>query len=415
KIETQNAVDNAVLSVAAYRARVLNHLGRINREIGAFLYGGGPIIPFRWSPSFIIPVLGLEALDIVDKGSDTTRDLKEVFLKSMELGISNYSGHFTGIASSIGICPDMSPLAIIMCIKNSQKNVACLADMSHGGCSGMGYGTYNGEKYIKQVKLGVSLLGITQDIYRWGYPVMSSIVAQNVVSKNTKKAFAVPIPILSYGAFFLGLKRNKGVSYKKLKSVWATIPPSPLTGPGGHIHTWDPEDCGSNKKSWLYADTERFNKYNKITLGVTKEIKDTIYGISFFGNIEWPRLYSFASAAAYNPSGSMFPIGKSDKIKPVFKNYHKAKNPGWKAHLVPDFNMLVFYLFGRDAGSDPPSPNEENLNINEIKLEGTDIYESIKDILVNKLSSKMQTIMRKYEGKIKDNLPYLEQIQRYIS
>jgi hypothetical protein len=95
--------------------------------------------------------------------------------------------------------------------------------------------------------------------------------------------------------------------------------------------------------SWLYAQTNRFDKAQRIVVEAYKfPFVGSNKGYPFFGDflgITWPSIHTVAAAGVYNTKGAMFPRdqeGSGDSISVVIKRYREGSdNGGWDAHLIP--------------------------------------------------------------------------------
>jgi len=305
KMMVQNAADNAALSIAAYRARVLNKLGQINYLIGCALYG-------------------------------------------TEAGLTNFY-NFAIIGGPYGVCPQVGAPILPMRFVDDKQKVACAGDMLTHFCSGTDMGsngpTKNLVSAIRNLVKGMVTVG---DSIRLPYPGGSVILARDIARKqeiNGKGEETGPNTVVPLAGLSLGLKRNQsGIKYYQVKSFCISIPPIPIVLPPGlHTHWWTLEDYAEEEKAWLYGYEKDFYKNHKIIVQVTKNNKSPGYplGAGLLGGIQWPDIMAISAAAVYNDGGPMFPIedveekDASNKISPVIDEYKKAENKGWRAHLVP--------------------------------------------------------------------------------
>jgi len=319
----QNAADNAALSVAAYKARVLNELGYTNFLIGCLLRDGIP--GFTW---------GIATEE---------KPFWEFFG-----GIFNYDGFgFSG--SSYGSCPHSTFGFLPMMFHDNQKHVGSIFDMSHEGCPGMDTGFMSSSKNVERISQMVQGLIKLQDAIRLPFPMLSTNYARDIakrqqINANGKACGAdvITIDVLSdpyHKSLSLGLQRNKkGIRYFATDSFCLSIPPNPFI-PSGHSHAFWTSGSTLEEKSWLYADRDNFDKTCKIYMHAIKlGNSDSNKGYPLLGRwlgIEWPTIDATAAAAVYNTKGPMFPREESDTISPVMDEYVKAKKGGWYAHLVP--------------------------------------------------------------------------------
>lgn len=326
----QNAADNAALSVAVYKARVLNKLGKLNYLMAATLYDGK---------------IGL----------------LEALVGFPPLGLFNYY-LFGGFVGPYGVCPNEFAPAAYMLFWDDQKKVASLPDMGHGKCSGRDWGnpTY-GENidwirsHVAPVKDNVISFVDIQYKLRQPFPGIASFYAREIAKRqaiNSKgEGCGADHAIVLPGGLSLGLWRNEnGAKYYETTSICASPPPVPLIGfPGFHAHIfWTPQHPLPNLKrkhgyTWLYADRKRFTSSQKIIVTALKYGNSpSNKGYPLFGKwlgIEWPTITTFAAAGVYNREGPMFPLEEkghpSDRISPVLRAYERAKKGGWDAHLIP--------------------------------------------------------------------------------
>lgn len=303
----QNAADNAALSVAVYKARVLNKLGQLNFLIGCTLYG-------------------------------------------TEFGVSNYF-HGGVFAGPYGICSPV-PLYVPMAAVDDQQKIACVADIMSLGipkcAGGTGSGSGEASQAVSAIRNFAKGMVAAQDSLRLPFPGLAVVYANKIAKRQELNAdddeCGADLVAVTSG-LSLGLERNEnGIKYFKTKTTYVSIPPVPIVlPPGAHGHLWLTEDYAEEEKSWLYADKDKFYKNQKITVVATKYgDSDSNKGYPLIGNwfgISWPTVMTTASAGVYNTKGSMFPEetkgSPSDKISPVIKEYRKAEKGGWDAHLIP--------------------------------------------------------------------------------
>lgn len=304
----QNAADNAALSVAVYKARLLNKLGELNFLIGCALYG-------------------------------------------TEFGVTNY--HNFGVGGGVyGVCSGVGAPILPMVMVDNQQKIACIGDMVLTGipkcASGTGNGSGEASQTVSAIRNLVKGMVTVQDSLRLPFPGLAVIYANKIAKRqelnaNGDECGADLVAVTS--GLSLGLERNEnGIKYFKTKATYISIPPIPIVLPPGlHVHIWNAEDYAEEQKSWLYADKDKFYKDCKITVVATKYgDSDSNKGYPLIGNwfgINWPMIMTTASAGVYNTEGIMFPEetkgSPSDKISPVIKEYRKAEKGGWDAHLVP--------------------------------------------------------------------------------
>jgi hypothetical protein len=316
RIMMQNAADNAALSVATYRARVLNKLGRLNHTLACLLYG-------------------------------------------TEAGVSNYfyGGAFAG---PYGVCSPVPVYVPEMMVDNQQK-IAAVPDimlLGMGKCaSGTSSGSDETSQTISSIRNLVKGMVTMQDAIRLPYPGGAAVLANNIAKIQQKSADgsdtgadnAAVIPWGGANGYKLGLLRNEnGIKYFSTKTIYISVPPIPVVlPPGAHAHVWLTEEYAQEDKSWLYADKEEFYKHHKITVLATKNAgteSSYPFAAGLFGNITWPSIQTMASAAVYTSTentadGPMFTIEENgspgDKISPAIKAFRNAEKGGWDAHLVP--------------------------------------------------------------------------------
>jgi len=307
----QNAADNAAISVAVCKARLLNKLGAINLLIACQLYG-------------------------------------------TEEGLTNYSTFgFTLPVILYGFCTQVGP-ADIELIKDTQQRVGSIADVpaAHGGyCTGIDYGYHTSSKCIDILK-GLVHTGImVQNALIKEFQIRAEFIANSIANKqelNSRGEYAGAdyAAIVNPNCFLLQeLKRNmNGVGYCETDTLCISIPPNPFLPDGAHIHTFwtKPETPTDDSGSWLYGDSETFSANQKITVMAVKNgSSSSNKGYPVFAKwlgIQWPTITTYASARVYNRSGPMFPLENgrpSDSISAVIKAYRHAQNGGWDAQLVP--------------------------------------------------------------------------------
>jgi len=280
----QNAADNAALSVACYRARVLNKIGQLNFLIACALYG-------------------------------------------TEYGVSNW--HVFGAWAGPFGTPHPA-IYVPECLIDNQKKIAAVGDLLLASkptpCPGTGGGSGESSQIISGIRNLVKGMVTAQDSLRLPYPGLATIYANKIakrqeINANGDECGADNVIIL--------------------KAWWLSIPPIPIVLPQGlHLHFYQPKNYADEKKSWMYADKDEFNKNNKIVVIATKNSgsssnKGYPFGAWFFNLTDWPSIRTIAAAGVYNASGPMFVFKEEDKISPVIKAYRKAEKGGWDAHLVP--------------------------------------------------------------------------------
>ena len=308
----QNAADNAALSAAVSKARLLNQLGQLNYLMACALYG-------------------------------------------TEYGVSNYtSGGLTG--GVYGICMQGVGIADYKCVSDTQSRIGSVVDASHGGCSGTDEGPHETFRTISAIRNLVNGMIKTQDALVFQFrsdfalPVpsfnrISKIANAQMINSDSRNTIVDHIYVLNPGSVLLNdLVRNEnGVEFCKTKSFCVSVPPNAITPPGAHGHIYWTDDYMFQKKSWLYWDKSCFNDNMKITVvAVRNSNSDSNIGFPLLGkwlNIEWPTITVTASAGIYNREGAMFTVEEkgrpSDEILPVIRAYKNAQKGGWDAHLVP--------------------------------------------------------------------------------
>lgn len=191
----QNAADNAALSVAVYKARVLNKLGELNFLIGCALYG-------------------------------------------TEYGITTY--HPIVAAPGVyGVCTFPAWLVIPNSPDNQQK-VAFETD-SCLPCSGTDNQQTERSMTVSAIRNMVKGMVTVQDSLRLPFPGLAVIYANKIAKKqeinaNDDECGADLVAVTS--GLSLGLERNEnGIKYFKTKTTCISIPPIPIVLPPGlHIH-----------------------------------------------------------------------------------------------------------------------------------------------------------------------------------
>jgi hypothetical protein len=347
----QNVADNSALSVAVYKARVLNALGYLNYLMAATLYDG---------------VEGLKGAIVLDKAPKELRDnflFRYVMISGLE---SNYYGGGE-INSVYGVCRSKdSKVLLPMTVWNSQKRVGCKKDSGHtnGTCFGKELlGGGDGDKYINIIRDMVYGFYITQYMLKTPFPVYSTAIAYEIAkrqefdSADGKKekdeilAFVNPLIDPKHYSFSTGLSWNTNwIQYYKTLNFCVSIPPNPLLPNGKHTHgfiswaqPWKPAPAPHGfyeKHSWLYADNETFIKACRVYIAARKSSNGNGYPImgSWVG-IQWPEIETAAAASVYNKNGPMFPVerkgSQSDSIRQVINAYLDARDGGWEAHLIP--------------------------------------------------------------------------------
>lgn len=312
----QNAADNAALSVACYRARVLNKLGQINRILASTLFDG--------------PVGFGMAMGNMDP-----------------IGLTIYHS-FAITKGAWGACPQIGAPIMPQMLNNDATKVAHLFDMPHNFCPGTDNGSQTCDTFVKMTKGLVDMLSLAQKGLRIPYPGGAAILCKKIAKMQQKNAagdltgadMAAVIPWGGANGYKLGLEQSEKGVYFKTESLCISIPPNKAMPRGLHIHISNAEEMDSDQKTWLYANKDEFYKHHKITVLATKNAAAGYpFGKRLFGNISWPSIQTMASAAVYNDGGPMFVEYQKDKestkIKEVIEAYKKAEKKGWDAHLVP--------------------------------------------------------------------------------
>ena len=320
RIMMQNAADNAALSAAVYKARVINVLGAMNFAIGSYMYGP-ETSPFSLTWTYYKYVATVSMVSgIIGGGPHISVPLVPM-------------GGYPGVPHSLIDPPD------------SQKKIAGYMD------------TYqSGNSQIRGIKSMVDSLVSLQDGLMNAYAINIWAVVTRVAKgqeKNAQSELCSPDYTAIIGGTRLGLERNKGAIYHTSNNVgisqqaikWAVdaLLVVVLDLPVVIQDIYEATPWSNANKSWLYADKTVFDKSQKITVVCTKipesseQISQPIFS-KWFG-IKWPSIETVASAGVYNTVGSMFPVSNgtnaSDKISPVIKNYKETRKNGWDAHLVP--------------------------------------------------------------------------------
>lgn len=318
----QNAADNAALSIAVYKARVLNRVGKLNYQMACVLYDG--------------PYGLIEAIAGVDP-----------------VGTRNYSyyGEYNG---AYGTCSSWLAPAYFMRFSDNQQAVACMDDMSHGFCPGTDKGIFSSDKNVKLVKDYIDFAVKHQESIWRPFPGLAAIYAREIASRQEIDARGNPcgpkdlLDVLIPRGLSLGLKVNENkVKYYETYSVCISI-----EALGYHKHLFGtPHFTYESPKSWLYADITKFARSQKIVVTATKRSNaESNKGYPLLGKwlgIKWPDITVVAAAAVYNRNGPMFPLdypsNPSNKISRVWKEYQKSKKGGWDAHLVPIETPLTLH------------------------------------------------------------------------
>jgi len=314
----QNAVDNAALSAAVCKARLLNKLGQLNYLIGCALYG-------------------------------------------TEYGITNYNSY--GVTGGVyGICPQVVGAADFKCFTDTQKKIGSVLDASHSGCTGMDNGSAESERIIVSIRNLVNGLIKVQDAliaqYRFEFdnPVLSAnrmykiAQRQDQINVNSKIKYIIVINPESLSLNDI-VRNENGIDYCKTKSICISVPPNPITPAGIHGHAFWTADYVHERKSWLYADQESFFRNQKIiVVAGSNNDSESTKGYPVFGKwigLSWPAISVTAAAAVYNTQGPMFTVEQkgrpSDEISPVIKAYKRAEKGGWDAHLVPVEDLGIMH------------------------------------------------------------------------
>ncbi|MFH1367820.1 MAG: hypothetical protein ABII64_01710 [Elusimicrobiota bacterium] len=319
---TQNAADNAAVSAAVYRARALNTLGLMNNAIGALLYGGNDAVTsFCWTYHKYCVSVGLTGLP---------------------------AGAAIPLFPMGGLNPGDLPGEYA---EDNQKKVAGYFDT---------YGS-NDHLQVRLIKTAVEQLSKTQQlIAKTIYPVKVRLLANDIGKRQEKnRAGEYSGADLTYIArgTSLGLKTNtNGPEYHRSKKLgWpesflikgAINTLIALTGTPVEIkEIYQAERWSSGNSSWLYADKEEFDKNHKITVICERQEKGYPLLAGWFG-IKWPSIKTIAAAGTYNTAGPMFPVETnekpSDAISPVIREYQKAEDHGWDAHLAPVKQMGILH------------------------------------------------------------------------
>jgi len=324
----QNAADNAAISVAVYKARVLNTLGKMNYLIACALYGGengllsyheyaALVTPTGWPAGLPLPAypMGGFTPDYDPPGSGAPDSQKKV----------------TGLLDASGVWGDTTQVSIV---RKSVKSIVSLQNTLMAPFD----------------KKGVFL------------SILASEIARRQ-EKNSSGAFvACDFAVVNKG-YELGLLRNRnGIEYnrsKKLESIEAFLAKKAITFVLNAINipvevkeVFKSESWAQDRDSWLYADRESFARNQKVVVtAFKKSSSESSNGYPIFGSwlgISNPFYTTNAAAGLYNTGykakgkdtgGSMFPLEKngqpSNKISRVIIDYKRAEKGGWDAHLVP--------------------------------------------------------------------------------
>ncbi len=265
RIVMQNAADNAALSVAVYRARTLNLLGKANELMGTVLACGAfpMLVPL---PTYDIRYVG---------GS-----------------ISNFP----------------YPLSDVHCRGGFENSV-----------------DYAG---VNRIRFTVRSLSNFQKALVWAYPVQSLAVAQSIGKRQELNASNEPsgadrvllIPghlaesltegLASPEGIFsslsperlLGVRRNSSrITYFKTRNMGATV--------SRHYHIVLPVKWTTEDVSW-YVAGNKFHQQKIVALAVKGGSSGSNAGYPVFSsllNVSWPSTMAVAAAATYNTKGSMIP------------------------------------------------------------------------------------------------------------
>ncbi|MFC1501665.1 Tad domain-containing protein [Elusimicrobiota bacterium] len=363
----QNAADNAALSVAVYKARVLNELGRLNYLLASTLYDGKagltaallgeePLGIFNYDGKFSFSLSSMiRTISSTDALSIITL-LKDSFSDGGPVRIPRYSGPYNTCAAKFR---PISPAVVIppfflvrrMSDYDSQEQIACISDMYNGRCSGTLTridlsGNNRGVEFIRKT---VDAIIAAQKSFSTPFPPLALKYANDIGKRqqvNSRGEFCgADFVVVSPASLSLGLKRNEnGIGYCKTKHLCVSLPGTPVYPPGTHTHVFWSDEYKKGKKSWFFADNRTFSKYQIIkVLAVKRGNSDSNRGYPVLGRwlgIRWPDIVTSASAATYNTTGPMFPVedagDPSNQISPVIGAYLQARHGGWYAHLIPD-------------------------------------------------------------------------------
>lgn len=319
----QNAADNAAVSCAVYRARVLNTLGLMNYAIGTLLYGGkDPVTAYCWTYHEYAVTTGARgfpkgfAIPLFPMGGLNPRDLPGAYAADNQREIAGYLDIYSDMAGS------------------------------------------NNHLQVQLIKTAVDSLSRAQDtLAHTVYPLNLRRLAFEIgkrqdICGNGNYA-AADITHVMQGAS-LGLNTNKnGVIYHKsekldyLRSAAVKLAVNTLLALAGSPvdikEVYRAARWSAGKSSWLYAEKNEFDRNHKIVvISLKKPDSDSNDGYPLFADwfdIEWPFITTIASAGSYNTAGAMFPCEESktpsDRISAVLREYSKASGNGWDAHLIP--------------------------------------------------------------------------------
>ncbi len=315
----QNAADNAVMSVAVCKARLLNRLGQVNYLMACALYGS-------------------------------------------ENGFGNYCNlGFTLPLVIYGVCFQVVPFTPIApadyeLFEDTQQRVGCMGDViaKHPICPGNEfYSFHSSDTCIKKFVKGVVHMGIiVQEALKLEFKIRANIIANSIATRQQinsqgENVGADYATVITPNSILLEeLQRNmNGVGYCKSNVLCVSSPWCPGLPSGFHTHVFwtELEPPEKNEGSWLYADRECFDKNQKIILMAVKNGNSSSNrGFPLFARwlgIEWPTITTVASARVYNRNGPMFTLetkgSPSDQISPVIRAYKDAQYGGWDAQLVP--------------------------------------------------------------------------------
>ncbi|MBN1622110.1 MAG: Tad domain-containing protein [Endomicrobiales bacterium] len=378
----QNAADNAALSVAVYKARIYNVLGKLNYMIGWALYGGekgylsyfnkgfsvsgGIGAPFLKKPRLSVPF----PIPIFHMGADAPSEIKDA-LKVLQLirtplfdPVKKFSEWLR-----IGALPN-----------DDQKKVTGTLDMINI-ISPRGTTQVDAVRNFVKGIIGIqdTLLLNEKKFFLTAEYLANEIAQRQNINKKGDYSGADLAAVLTGLNIGDEVKRNRrGIVYHRSKKsntglgkifktainiVFKAIA-AKFTAGTVSIKINDfykSQEYKSENQSWLYVNKPFFDRNQKIVVFATKfgnSSSNQGFPLSArWLDIDWPSIYTIAAASIYNTRGCMFPTVEEDNISPVIKAYKKAKNGGWHAHLVPvgkvNFSRVLDYC------------NIKNINLEE--------------------------------------------------
>ena len=323
RIMMQNAADNAAISAAVYKARVYNTLGFMNYVMATLLYGDSyEHAPFgyMWTgydkiitlnaatypmpvPIPIFPMGGLEPWKL--QPSSLAPDSQKQVIPVWDALLPGDVQYYLLVGS-------------MKLLQASRKTIM--------------------DAYPAEMRALVELIGLRQEKNSAGGYAGADLVKFS----NWDQAGDLGLIANTNGTVIYRAVRG-GLALQLIKLGFDALL---VYFAGGAVTVNDiytKGDATTLYGSWVYAQTNRFDKAQRIVVEAYKfPFIGSDKGYPFFGDflgLTWPTMHTIAAAGLYNTEGAMFPRdeeGRRDNISVVIKRYKDGSDDsGWDAHLIP--------------------------------------------------------------------------------